>query len=390
MVLKKRWALVLAMIMIFVLTAGCQMVEINEEKDRKRVIAVVNGEKILKADYIDIYMVELQNNGITSENIDNPEAAEYIIQIKNAILDQLISEVLLNQKAAEAGFVLNDEYRQKAIETFDADIEGIAAEMESMGLRADGTPVDEDEEVDYLEEAKGYINFSLQTSGETIETYQEALAEDLVLEDYQKDLLADFETTRDEVVAYYEQELEYQQANMEVVHNFTLFQPAGVRVKHILIGMDTNQQNSYDKFQEQDQRDADEYLQQELEEEAMVVLDLAKEGDFEALIIQYGEDPGMVDNDEGYTVYPGSNFVPTFKAASIKLKVGEVSDLVPSDFGYHIIKAYEKMEQKTFTADEVYDDIKAMLDNELKYTQFSALMAKWMDEAKVKIYKKRL
>lgn len=390
MVLKKRWALVLAMIMIFVLTAGCQMVEINEEKDRKRVIAVVNGEKILKADYIDIYMVELQNNGITSENIDNPEAAEYIIQIQNAILDQLISEVLLNQKAAEAGFVLNDEYRQKAIETFDADIEGIAAEMESMGLRADGTPVDEDEEVDYLEEAKGYIDFSLQTSGETIETYQEALAEDLVIEDYQKDLLADFETTRDEVVAYYEQELEYQQANMEVVHNFTLFQAAGVRVKHILIGMDTNQQNSYNKLQEQDQRDADEYLQQELEEEAMVVLDLAKEGDFEALIIQYGEDPGMVDNDEGYIVYPGSNFVPTFKAASLALEAGEVSDLVPSDFGYHIIKAYEKMEQKTFTIDEVYDDMKATLDGELKYAQFSALMAKWMDEAKVKIYKKRL
>ena len=55
-----------------------------------------------------------------------------------------------------------------------------------------------------------------------------------------------------------------------------------------------------------------------------------------------------------------------FEEASLKLEVDEISDLVPTVYGYHIIKAYEKSEEAIFTFEEKRDEIKELLDREKK------------------------
>ena len=62
--------------------------------------------------------------------------------------------------------------------------------------------------------------------------------------------------------------------------------------------------------------------------------------DFDTLIATYGEDPGMQANPEGYTFTSGV-MVSEFEQATRELSIGEISGLVSSQFGIHIIKRVE-------------------------------------------------
>ena len=74
---------------------------------------------------------------------------------------------------------------------------------------------------------------------------------------------------------------------------------------------------------------------------AQEILERAHAGeDFDMLIEMYGEDPGMVGNPDGYTFVSGV-MVAEFEQATRELAIGEISGLVPSQFGYHIIKRVE-------------------------------------------------
>ena len=66
------------------------------------------------------------------------------------------------------------------------------------------------------------------------------------------------------------------------------------------------------------------------------VLEKAKAGeDFAALIAEYNEDPGATE--AGYTFGPGE-MVKEFEEAAFALECGEISDVVKTEYGYHIIK----------------------------------------------------
>ena len=69
--------------------------------------------------------------------------------------------------------------------------------------------------------------------------------------------------------------------------------------------------------------------------------------DFDELLEKHGEDPGMKSREGGYFFTYGTMVEP-FEKAAFALEEGKVSNIVESDFGYHIIK------RLPFTPEELY------------------------------------
>lgn len=103
------------------------------------------------------------------------------------------------------------------------------------------------------------------------------------------------------------------------------------RVKHILLSTtDENRQPLKDEAViAQKKATADDLLAQLRAAEDPIAL-------FDDLMRQYSEDPGLESNPEGYTTSKGE-MVPVFEETSLALKVGEISEVVDSGLGYHII-----------------------------------------------------
>ena len=57
---------------------------------------------------------------------------------------------------------------------------------------------------------------------------------------------------------------------------------------------------------------------------------------FDELMNEHSEDSGLAANPDGYTTTKGQ-MVPEFENTALALKDGEISDVVESDYGYHII-----------------------------------------------------
>lgn len=75
-----------------------------------------------------------------------------------------------------------------------------------------------------------------------------------------------------------------------------------------------------------------------VKKQAEEILKRIKKGeDFDALMERYCEDPGLAEYPTGYTFTKG-DMVKPFEAAAFALEIGEVSELVETDFGFHIIK----------------------------------------------------
>ena len=85
----------------------------------------------------------------------------------------------------------------------------------------------------------------------------------------------------------------------------------------------------------------------ETEETGQEVLDkLASGEDFGALATEYSIDTGSKDQGGDLGWFPRGMMVPEFEEAAFSLEPGETSELVQTDFGYHIIQVYEKEERE--------------------------------------------
>jgi parvulin-like peptidyl-prolyl isomerase len=78
--------------------------------------------------------------------------------------------------------------------------------------------------------------------------------------------------------------------------------------------------------------------------EAEEVLKKVQKGkqSFEELVAEYSDDPGSLDDGGDLGFFGEGVMVEPFETAAFALNVGEVSGLVETDFGYHIIKVEEK------------------------------------------------
>ena len=113
------------------------------------------------------------------------------------------------------------------------------------------------------------------------------------------------------------------------------------------------------------------------------LLKKAKAGDdFAALAKEFSEDPGSKDQGGEYT-FPRGQMVPAFEESAFTLKDGEISGVVETEYGYHIIKKYEHLKAEKTPFDDVKDRIKQHLTQQ-KRGQFWETYSKTMqDEAKI-------
>ena len=109
---------------------------------------------------------------------------------------------------------------------------------------------------------------------------------------------------------------------------------------------------------------------------AQSILDRINAGeDFDALMNEYSEDGGLEGNPDGYIFTEGDMVTPFYEGAKA-LAEGEVSDLVKSDYGYHIIQ------RTALDYENQFINYQADLATQMGRTM-DALLSQWMTEAEV-------
>jgi peptidyl-prolyl cis-trans isomerase C len=128
-----------------------------------------------------------------------------------------------------------------------------------------------------------------------------------------------------------------------------------VRASHILIGFPQN---------------ADAAARTDARTKAEQVLkEVTSGGDFAALAKQHSQDPGSAANGGDLGFFEAGQMVGPFNDAAFSLAPGTISDLVETQFGYHIIKVAEKQPARTIPLDEVRPQLEEFLQNQNRQEQ---------------------
>ncbi|WP_427339312.1 peptidylprolyl isomerase [Caloranaerobacter sp. DY30410] len=205
-----------------------------------------------------------------------------------------------------------------------------------------------DEEVD--EEIKNYINYFeneekfkefLKQSNITEEYFRKEIKKEMLISKYKEEVLKDIDISLDEAKKYYED-------------NIDLFRDYRVRARHILV---------------------------KTEDEAKEILKQLKNGkDFAELAKEKSIGPSAANGgDLGY--FGKGQMVPEFEKAAFSLEPGQISDIVKTQYGYHIIKVEDKID-KLYSFDEVKDDI----IKELKNREYDKKLKELRENANVEIF----
>jgi peptidyl-prolyl cis-trans isomerase C len=115
------------------------------------------------------------------------------------------------------------------------------------------------------------------------------------------------------------------------------------------------------------------------------VLKKAKAGeDFGKLAQQYSQD-GSAAQGGDLGDFPRGQMVPEFSDAAFALKPGEISGIVTTKFGYHIIKLIEKKPGGVVSFEEASTQIKQFLENQKKQEHADAFIAGLKKKSKIEV-----
>lgn len=155
------------------------------------------------------------------------------------------------------------------------------------------------------------------------------------LEISRKDLANNEQVTDEQISKYYQDNI------------FQYTQPERRKASHILFTLPT---------------DADTATKDKLKAEAQSVLDKIKNGaDFSEMAKAHSQDPGSADNGGDLGFFGQGEMVPAFEESAFSLSPGDISDLVESSFGYHIIKLVSVEGGESKPLDTVKDEIIASI-----------------------------
>lgn len=215
-----------------------------------------------------------------------------------------------------------------------------------------GITVTDDEINSEVEKAKKYFdteekfNEYLKGQGMDLDYFKESVRKELLTNKLKEKLTADLAVTDAELKSYYD-------ANQSEFKS--------VKASHILL---------------------------DTKEEAEKMLARVKAGEnFNELAKQYSKDPSAKENGGDLDYFRHGDMVEPFEKAAFALKPGDISDIVQSDFGFHIIKVEDSKIDKF---EDVKEQIRTNLLGQKKNTEYSKLLENMRKEAKVETFVKNL
>lgn len=151
------------------------------------------------------------------------------------------------------------------------------------------------------------------------------------------------------------------------------FKDKYLRAKHVLIS--TIDQTTGEEFDEEQIAEA--------EEKANEILARAQSGeDFDSLIAEFNEDPGMESNPDGY-FFTDDEMVQSFEDATKSIQPGEFA-ICKSDFGYHVIQRLP-LDETTENFETFFEDNKSSVQSSITLEKQLEALDKKAEELGIQI-----
>jgi len=155
-------------------------------------------------------------------------------------------------------------------------------------------------------------------------------------------------------------------------HNEVFKTPEMIRARHILIKTDTS---ATDEEKKKAKTKAEEVLAK-----------IKKGEDFSKLASEVSNDPGTKDKGGDLDFFPKGTMVPAFEEVAFSLKPGEVSGIVETEYGYHLIKMEEKKDAHLEPYENIKDKVKDQALQEMRKAAVTEFIDKAMKSARVEVY----
>ncbi len=297
----------------------------------KKPVAVVNGVDISADDFkktVATYkesISKMYGKDLWDQEIK--KGVKYKDEMKKAILQQMIQEQVVYQEA-----------KKEKLEAKQSEVDKQFKQLKES-----------------IKKDKDYEKF-LKDNDIDDEFLKAQLTKDITIQNFKNNFDKNTKITEAEMKKYYEE-------------NKNNYVDDEVKASHILIS--TVDQKTNKPFSEEKKKEA--------KKKAEEVYKKVKAGDdFSKLAKEYSDDKSSAVNGGDLGFFSKGQMVPEFEKAAFGMDKGEISDIVESQFGYHIIKVTDK-KYKEYTFDEVKNNIK----QNLLYKKYTEKVNELVKKAKI-------
>jgi parvulin-like peptidyl-prolyl isomerase len=310
----------------------------------------------------------------------NEKLEEWVKDLRGSHEIEIFEEELLKDSSiVKPDETSNDTDSKKEVSTTNS-----KTSLNDVLATIDGTPILREEFNRYIEQIPAKYSKDVFSKEGKLSIINRLIDKKNILEaaklvefQYDKKFLAEYEALRQRIISknlvIMEVAAGIQITDKEVEEYFNQ-QNEEVKARHILFSV-TNKTSAEEETK--------------IIEKAKTVLEKLRSGEnFATIAREYSDDPSRIDG--GYLGYFTANkMVKEFSDKAFSMKVGEISDLVKTSYGYHIILV-EDHRKRTLTPEvrlEIHDQI--LLPQRQKMA-FSKYVEKLKKEAKIVYYEENI
>ena len=288
-------------------------------------VAIVEGEKISRADLEETFTGALASSGINANDL----TADQKMAGYREILDELIVDKLISRKAS-------------SVDIKDADLEAEVARIKGQFPSEDA------------------FKAEMTKAGENDSTFRDNVKKMIQQQKWMESQIGDKATVSDADIKKF-----YDENKKEFEH------PEMVRASHILIRVP---------------EDADEKVVAEKKKAADAALErvTSKKEDFTTVAKEVSEEPGAKESGGDLNFFPKDRMVPEFANAAFAMKKGDISkEPVRTKFGWHVINVTDRKDSGTMPYDEVKGQVGSYLEGGKRRDAVRTIIDSIRAEAKI-------